>query len=57
MLRNRQIYLNIATTSGYKNIVNKRILHHRETFKVSLLFAVPYQYNSYAIVTYIKKEQ
>lgn len=57
MLRNRQIYLNTATTSGYKNIVDKRMLHHHETFKVSLWFAVPYQYNSYEIVTCIKKEQ
>ena len=57
MLRNRQIYLNIATTSGYKNMVGKRILHHHETFKVSMWFAVPYQYNSHAIVTFIKKEQ
>lgn len=57
MLRNRQIYLNIATTSAYKNIVGKKILHHNETFKVSMWFAVPYQYNSHAIVTYIKKEK
>lgn len=57
MLRNRQIYLNTTTTSGYKNMVGKRILHHHETFKVSLWFAVPYQYNSHAIVTYIKKEK
>lgn len=57
MLRNRQIYLNTAATSGYQNIVDKRMLQHHETFKVSLWFAVPYQYNSYAIVTYIKKEQ
>lgn len=57
MLRNRQIYINIATTSGYKNIVDKRILHHHEIFKVSLWFAVPYQYNIHAIVTYIKKGQ
>lgn len=57
MLRNRQIYINIATTSGYKNIVDKKILHHNETFKVSMWFAVPYQYNSHAIVAYIKKEK
>lgn len=57
MLRNRQIYRNTATTSGYKNIVDKRMLHYHETFKVSLWFAVPYQYKSYAIVTYIKKKQ
>lgn len=44
MLRNRQIYINIATTSGYKNIVDKRILHHHEIFKVSLYFAVPTMY-------------
>ena len=57
MLSNRQIYLNMSTTSAQKNMIGKSMIFHRETFKVSVWFYLPYQYQNHAIVISIKKEK
>ena len=47
----------MSTTSAQKNMIGKRMLFHRETFKVSVWFSLPYQYQNHAIVISIKKEK